>query len=86
MCQESEFFCPKVEVHEFLNKVLLEERRTAPLASPSESRNDPTRGMSEEQKIVHENRRMNRDNSWTDEGSHNSEWDWGTSKEGGDNE
>ena len=76
----------KSEVHEFLKKVLLEERRIAPLASHSESRNDSTRGMSEEQKIVHENRRMNRNDDWADESQNESEWDWDASEEGGDNE
>ena len=62
----------KAEVHDFLKKVLIEERRTAPLASHSESRNDPTRGMSEEQKIVHKNRRMNRLDDYVEDDD--SEW------------
>ena len=61
------------EVHDYL-KVLLEERRVAPLTDHTGKRNAPANKMSEDEKIVLENRRMNRADDYQEE-SDNGEWD-----------
>ena len=56
----------KQEVHDYL-KVLLETRRVAPLTDHTGKRSDPDNKMSEEEKVVQENRRMNRADDYQEE-------------------